>query len=294
MPLIHIEEFHVRHYECDAYGHLNNSVYLHYMQQAAIRASHEAGFDLQFHDTSNRIWLPRRTEIEYLRPLFPDDRVAVKTWNQTIRRVIGRRVYEFRKPNGDDLVARAFTDWVFLDKTTFLPARIPPEVARAYNPEYPDIEPFPNDPFPKTPPLPPQIFRYSRAVEFRDIDPMQHLNNAAYLTYAEDCAMHLSEAYGWPLARQLEDGIAFVARKNQIEYRLPALPGDELEITTWLADLKSASGRRYFKFTRKGEDAVLAELHMLWVILDSSTGKPRRLPPDIREGIAPNLAGSPE
>ena len=294
MKAVHIAPFTVRHYECDAYGHLNNSVYLQYMQEAAIQASNAVGFDLAFHEETNRVWIPRRTEIEYIQPLFPGDVVEVKNWNQTFRRVIGRRRYEFRRRGEEELVARSFTDWVFVDMETLAPAKIPAHVAKAYNPDYPNIEPFPNTPFPKPPPPASEIFRYRREVEFRDVDPMKHLNNAAYLTYAEDCAMHLSKAYGWPLAMQLENEIAFVARKNQIEYRQPALPGDELEISTWLYDLKSASGTRFFRFARLSDNAILAELHMLWVMLGTSSGKPKRLPVEMREGIASNLAKTPE
>ena len=36
--------FKVRHYEMDALGHVNNAVYLHYLEQAAIEHSAAAGF----------------------------------------------------------------------------------------------------------------------------------------------------------------------------------------------------------------------------------------------------------
>lgn len=39
MPLIHTRQFRIRHYECDAYGHLNNVNYLRYMQETAFDAS---------------------------------------------------------------------------------------------------------------------------------------------------------------------------------------------------------------------------------------------------------------
>jgi acyl-CoA thioester hydrolase len=201
-------------------------------------------------------------------------------------------MYEFQKEGEEELIAAGFTDWVFVNGTTFMPTKIPADVAKAYNPEYPDIEPFPKDSFPESPPNPSKIYRHILDVEFRDIDQMKHLNNAAYLTYAEEAAMHLSESFGWPLSKQLEDGIAFVARKNQIQYLLPALPGDEIEITTWLYDLKSTSGTRYFRYTRSGTGDVLAELHMLWVMIDTTTGKPTRLPAEVRSSIESNLAQS--
>ena len=43
MPLKHERLFRVRFYECDAYGHLNNSNYVRYMQETAFDASAAAG-----------------------------------------------------------------------------------------------------------------------------------------------------------------------------------------------------------------------------------------------------------
>ena len=45
MPAIHYETFRVRYYECDAYGHLNNTNYLRWMQEAAFAASSAVGYD---------------------------------------------------------------------------------------------------------------------------------------------------------------------------------------------------------------------------------------------------------
>jgi len=49
MPLIHERAFRVRHYECDAYGHVNHANYLRYMQEAALDASAAAGYDIDWY-----------------------------------------------------------------------------------------------------------------------------------------------------------------------------------------------------------------------------------------------------
>ena len=41
---VHTATFRVRHYECDAYGHLNNANYARYMQEAAFDASAAVGY----------------------------------------------------------------------------------------------------------------------------------------------------------------------------------------------------------------------------------------------------------
>ena len=61
MPLTHVRTFRVRHYECDALGHVNYANYLRYMQEAAFDASAAAGYDLDRYKAMGCHWLVRET-----------------------------------------------------------------------------------------------------------------------------------------------------------------------------------------------------------------------------------------
>ena len=135
MPLTHVRAFQVRYYECDAYGHVNNANYLRYMQETAFDASAAAGYGLTRYAAMGHHWLVRETDIEYIHPLRYGDTVQVKTWVADFQRVRSRRAYEFRWDGADELVARASTDWVYLDDATGRPAPIPPEMMAAFFPE---------------------------------------------------------------------------------------------------------------------------------------------------------------
>ena len=74
--------FRVRHYECDAYGHLNNTTYLHYLEEVEI-------------ETGGR--RPGHIDIRYVSPVSFGDTVVV-----TAHDADGGRGYEFLR--GDDLV----------------------------------------------------------------------------------------------------------------------------------------------------------------------------------------------
>jgi acyl-CoA thioester hydrolase len=288
MPRIHTETFSIRSYECDAYGHLNNAMYLRLMQEAAFSASAAAGYDDRKYRVMRRVWLIRETEIDYLKPLMYLDRVEIKTWVEDIRRVRSRRRYEFRLAGADQLAARGSTDWIFLDRETLKPATIPIELIAAF---FPDDEPpasMRREPFPEPPPAPPGVFNFRKKVEWRDIDGMQHLNNAAYLSYAEEAAVELSEAYGWPLTRGIELGMAFVAQRTRIQYIQPAFLGDEVEVRTWLIEIRPASALRHYDIL--AGDSLLARIQTRWVFFDLASRRPRRFPDEFRELLANNTA----
>ena len=293
MPITHTRTFRVRHYECDAYGHLNNANYLRYMQESAFDASAAVGYDLERYNHMGRQWLIRETEIEYLLPLLYNDKVAVKTWVADFRRSTSRRMYEFYNTANGMLAARGSTNWAFLDSVTYRPVTIPLEMVAAFLPEgLPDIRP-PRRTFPKAPTPPPGVFSTQRRVRWHDIDRLGHVNNAVYLEYVEECGMQVLNAHGWHPERMAEKGFAILVRKNHIQYRQPALLDDEMEISTWASDVRRSSATRYYRIRRSSDRSLLVEIHALGVWVDLTTGHPRRFPPQFLEDFKLNLVETP-
>jgi len=289
MPLVHERTFRVRHYECDAYGHVNHANYLRYMQETAFDASAAAGYDIPRYVSMNRLWLVRETDITYLQPLAYGDSVTVKTWVMDFRRVRSRRAYELRLAATDEPVAQAHTDWIYLDRLKMRPISIPAEMVTAFLPDGPPDDLPPRDSFPDSPEPPPDVFTMRRRVEWRDIDGAQHVNNATYVAYLEECAVQVALAYGWPMARMMGARFGIVARRYRIEYRLPALIGDELELSTWVSDVKRATAVRHYTIKRAADGELLARAHVLWVWVDLDTGRPIRIPADFVADFAANI-----
>lgn len=288
-PAVHERAFRVRYYECDAYGHVNHANYLRYMQEAAFDASAAVGYDVARYEAMGRLWLVRETDIIYERPLVYGDTVIVRTYVADFRRVRSRRVYEMRLAGTAEPVATASTEWVFLDTASQRPASIPPEmVAAFYNGGAPIAARA--EPFPEAPPPPPGTFRITQQVEWRDIDQAQHVNNANYLAYIEECNMQVAIAHGWPMERLMALNLGIVARRYRIEYLQPAINGDELTVATYVSDAKRATAVRHYTIHRSGDGALLARAHVLWVWVDLTTGRPRRIPDAFREAFRDNIA----
>ncbi len=290
MALTHVRAFRVRHYECDRYGHVNNVNYLRYMQEAAFDASAAAGYDMARYEAMGCHWLVRETDVEYLCPLRYGDSVEIKTWVVDFRRVRSRRAYELRIASTGELAARGMTDWVYLNTATHRPTPIPAEMISGFWPEGPPDSAPPRPRFPSPAPVPPEVFHQRRRVEWRDLDPAQHVNNAVYLAYIEDCALQLAAAYGWPPERMQAEGFAIIARRHQLEYKQPAILDDDVEVATWASDMKHTTVLRHFVLTRVSDGAPLARARTLWAWVDVKSGRPVRIPTRFRADFAPNIS----
>lgn len=289
MPLIHVRTFRVRHYECDAYGHVNHANYLRYMQEAAFDASAAAGFDAVRYQAMDRSWLIRETEIEYYRPVRYGDSISVETWVVDLRRIRSRRAYDLRLVDSGKPVARASTDWVFLELSSGRPVTIPAELKTAFMPEgVPD--PPPRDRFPQASPPPNGPYRQLRRVEWRDLDAAGHVNNAIYLSYVEDCGLQAIKAYGWPISRMEDNGFAVVARRHRIEYRQPAALDDQLAVSTWLSAIRDTTAVRHTIITQLNGGTLVARAETLHVWLDRSSGQRTATPDRFLADLAPIIS----
>lgn len=280
----------VRYDECDMYGHVNHATYLRYMQEAAFAASAAVGYDAARYEAMARAWLVRESDVHYLSPLRYGDSVDVKTWVLDIRRVRSRRAYEMRRNGTEELMARAVTDWIFVDRDTRRPISIPSTIAGAYLPDEALQDAPRRERFPQSPAPPPGVYRQHRRVQWSDVDPTQHVNNAVYLSYLEDCAIRDAVSRDWPISRMIEEGrFAIVARRYRIEYRGQALLDDELEIATWISDVKRATAVRHYTIRRAADGELLTRAWALWVWVDLETGRPTRIPQAFISDFASNI-----
>lgn len=283
----HTSTFRIRHYECDGYGHLNHVNYVRFMQEAALDASAAVGWDTARYAEIGHSWLIRETDIEYLNALHYGESVAITTWVEDFRRVRSRRRYDFRRESDNEQIARAVTDWVYVDAEG-RPAQVPPEMIADYGVEQEEAQARPA--FPQAPAPPSQVFTLIRQVAWRDIDTAGHMNNAATFSYLEDAAVEVGRYYGWPMERQVEAGFAWVMRRMRLQYLQPAFLGDELEIATWVSPARRAMINRHYTVKRRSDQALIAQAWADWVCFDLVRQRPTRIPEAFATDMAPNIA----
>jgi acyl-CoA thioester hydrolase len=110
-----------------------------------------------------------------------------------------------------------------------------------------------------------------------EMDALGHVNNAVYLHYVEEVAVEHARRLGYDEARWRELGGTWVVRSHQIEYRLPAVAGDELDVTTRVVGLERTRGTRHTTIVRVRDGASIVEATTVWIWVGLD-GRPRRVP----------------
>jgi acyl-CoA thioester hydrolase len=118
--------------DIDELGHAGNFHYVRWMQHAAVAHSTANGLTAERYRELGAGWVVRSHQITYLKPAFEGDALVIETWVANIRPATSLRRYRIRRGDGT-LLARAETDWAFVNYATQRPVRIPAEVAARFD-----------------------------------------------------------------------------------------------------------------------------------------------------------------
>lgn len=119
--------------DIDAYNHVNNSVYLSWLDRAAWAHSAALGLPLEECIRIRRGMAALRTEIDYERAAVLGDRVNVGTWIvSTDAKLRVERRFQVRRATDGESLARARTDYVCINLDSGRAARMPEAFVRNY------------------------------------------------------------------------------------------------------------------------------------------------------------------
>jgi acyl-CoA thioester hydrolase len=124
-------------------------------------------------------------------------------------------------------------------------------------------------------------------VRVYELDSYGHVNNAVYLTYAEEIATQHAEALGFGIEWAARQGGAWVVHRHEIIYHRPAGYRDELELTTRIESMRGARGIRRTAIRRVGDEALIAEISTEWVWVRREDGRPQRIPDAVLAAFLP-------
>jgi acyl-CoA thioester hydrolase len=113
--------------DIDAQGHVNNVVYLRWMQDAAT--AHWEAVAPEEHKAKVS-WVVTRHEIDYKAPAFVGEQLIARTWVGEPSGATWERFIEIRRAGDDRLLARGRSVYAALDRATGRPRRVDAELRR--------------------------------------------------------------------------------------------------------------------------------------------------------------------
>lgn len=119
--------------DIDVMGHVNNVIYLRWLERVAWTHSETLGMNWEAYLRLNRALVARRHEIDYLAAAKLDDELELATWLvSNDGKLSVQRAYQIRRVTDGVTVLRGLTTWVCIDLKTGKPKRQPPEFIASY------------------------------------------------------------------------------------------------------------------------------------------------------------------
>ena len=128
---------------------------------------------------------------------------------------------------------------------------------------------------------PNRIYSRTFTIPVGAIDENGHANNVAYVQWMQDIAVEHYASIGG-IDAQGKDA-TWVVREHKIEYFLPAFAGEEIEIKTWVENIRRVRSLRKYEFVRKSDGKVLVRGETDWVFVDAKSGRPIPIPAEVRK-----------
>ncbi|AEE15961.1 acyl-CoA thioesterase [Treponema brennaborense] len=121
----HIAKLVVRSYECDSYGHVNNAVYLNYLEYGRMEFLHAVRFDYNGIVAAGYYLYVTHVDIHYKASAFLDDELFIEVYPSKMKAVSGTFRQTIRKADGT-VCAEADVTWACVT-TAGRPAKLPAE-----------------------------------------------------------------------------------------------------------------------------------------------------------------------
>lgn len=266
--------------DLDPLGHVNNVVYVDYLQEARIDM-------LRVHargpatDPLADALIVVRHQVHYVRPaLFTGETVMVEVWVTEVRAGSFTMAYEvFQERDGQRVVylraSSVLAPFVFATES---PRRLSLEERTALG-AY--LEPEPAATRERTEPRRVEAGHYPLRVRFSDLDPYGHVNNVAYLEYYQEARIAaITAAAGGPYMSDAGFPPMVVAQAD-VDYVQPILFRHEgYDMDTWVSRIGTTS--MVMESVIRDAETVLSRGRFVLVFVDPATGRSAEPSPEVR------------
>jgi acyl-CoA thioester hydrolase len=126
----------------DVLGHVNNVVYVQWMQDVASAHIETLGVGLDQYLEMKHAMVAVEHHVQYRKAAMLDDDVILRTWLYEINALYSFRQYAFFNAKDHSLLFTGNTKWACIEIASGRPKRMSPTFIQAYQPIDPEIDPF--------------------------------------------------------------------------------------------------------------------------------------------------------
>ncbi len=123
----------------DQLGHVNNVVYMHWMQDVATAHIDALGLGLKEYIELKHAMVAVEHHVQYRKAAFEADEIILRTWFDDINALYSSRQYVFYRPKDNSILFVAQTKWACVEIETGRPKRMSPSFTQAYQPLAKDV-----------------------------------------------------------------------------------------------------------------------------------------------------------
>lgn len=271
--------------DLDLLGHVNNVVYVDYLQEARVDMLRTHGPAARTGELAEGVVVVRH-EVSYLAPLnFGFEPVTIESWVTEIRAASFTMAYEiFHEREGTRHVyARAktvLTPYVFADERPRRLTDVERETLTSF------LEP--DEPGPRVPmrrARPASITHYPVLVRFSDVDVYGHVNNVKYFEYLQESRIAMTAQIWSGL-----DPVSIVVAQTDVDYLRPILFRPETyDVSSWVSRVGTRSASIDSLIIDDG--AVFARARVAIVFFDGRTQRSTTPPEPYLAGLRSLLVG---
>lgn len=274
--------------DLDLLGHVNNVVYVDYLQEARVDMMRTHAPDARADDLAEGVVVVRH-EVRYRTPLtFRFRPVSIECWVSEIRAASFTMDYEIFDEDETGqrttyLTARTvLTPYVFAAER---PRRLRPEEKEALGRFLePDRD---GHRVPFTPVRRQELGHFPVQVRFSDVDVYGHVNNVKYFEYLQESRIPLMSRLGRNVGDVSTD-VRIVIAQTDVDYRVPILFRERpYDTWTWVSHVGRTSV--VFETIICDGDTVLSQARVVAVVYDPATERPTEPPADFRAQLVASM-----
>lgn len=128
--------------DIDVLGHVNNVVYVKWMQDVATAHIEQLGLGVAQYLELKHAMVAVEHHVQYRKACFKDEEIILRTWLSDLNAMYSFRQYAFFRPADQTLLFVGSTKWACVEISSGRPKRLSPTFTQAYQPIDADLNPL--------------------------------------------------------------------------------------------------------------------------------------------------------